>query len=161
LTGLEIVGRGLGVNPYLEAGTERPRVRTETDVFEISDVINAIVYVRAKTREARERFYPVTHRWTLPNAAEPLLVHGTLQFPESYEQVFSRACAPAFLVDPLGSGSPVRLEILIDDRVVADFRFRVSGGDARNLTSSTPPECVDSALPRESHRVAWAADFGI
>jgi hypothetical protein len=146
---IEIVGHRLGTNPYLDVSTDLVRIGTDTDVFQVSDIINAIVYVRAKAPGAKERTYTVTHRWTVPNASQPFVFTGELaQFPRDRDQVYSRACAPAIRIDAQGSGNPVKLEVLIDDRVVADFQFRVSGGNAQNVAPPSASECSDQTLPR-------------
>jgi hypothetical protein len=148
LTALEIVDRGLGVNPYLEEATGLARIGTATDVFQVSDVINAIVYIRAETADARDLPHSVTQRWMLPNAAEPVIIQGTMRFDQGREQVFIRACAPAVSVDPQGSGNPAGLAVLVDERMVAEFQFRVSGGNAQTVLPVAVLECSDDDLPR-------------
>jgi hypothetical protein len=143
---LDVVERALGRDAAVDTG-RIVRVRAPVDTFQVSDVVNAVVYFRPKTYQIRDISYNVTHRWQIAGATEPGVVAATSRGSRDEPLLFTHACALAAQLDPRGSGVPLSLEVLIESEVVARFGFRVAGGSLSNAPPDAGQACDRSRLP--------------
>ncbi len=143
LKALEIGQARMGRDAYMDpAGTIR--LGTVADTFTLADEVNAIVYLKPKSFRIRDLSFQATTRWQRAGDAAPLVLQAEQQVSRDWEETFVRACAPAAAIDPRGSNTPLRVEILIDGELVGQFTFRIGPGNPA-ATSSNP--CDANTLP--------------
>jgi hypothetical protein len=143
LKALEIGPSRIGRDAYLDAGGTI-RIGTPADAFTVADEVNAIVYLKPSSYKIRDLSFKATTRWQRPGEPQPLVLQGEQQVSRDWEETFVRACAPAAAIDPRGSNVPLRLEILIDDEVVAQFTYRIGPG---NPAQASGRPCDTGTLP--------------
>jgi serine/threonine protein kinase len=141
---LTVSDRRLGADPYVDA-SGLIRLGRTTDTFRVSDDVNAVVYLEPKTVKIRDLSFTTTHRWQRAGGGDPVVLSDRQQVSKDWDETFIRACAPASALDVRGSNTPLSLQVLIDDQVVAEFSFRISGG---NPADAAPSPCDATATPR-------------
>jgi hypothetical protein len=143
---LELTERVMGRDAVVDSA-RIVRVRAPAEVFEVSDVVNAVVYFRPKTFQIRDISYNVTHRWQIAGETEPGIVAATSRGSRDEPLLFTHACALASQLDPRGSNTPLTLEVLVDGETVARFNFRIAGGSLANAPRDPVQACDRSRLP--------------
>jgi eukaryotic-like serine/threonine-protein kinase len=143
LKALEIGQTRMGRDAYLDpAGTIR--LQTVADTFTTADEINAIVYLKPKSYRIRDLTFQATTRWQVADDPMPLVLQADQPVSKDWEETFVRACAPAARIDPRGTNTPLKVEILIDGELVAQFTYRIGPG-VSGARPSNP--CDTSTLP--------------
>jgi len=138
---LEVSDLKIGRDPYRDS-FGLIRIQEPTTTFRIQDDINAIVYVKPKSKGIRDVSFTTTVRWQLPGTLDPLLRLGEYQISKDSDEEFIRACAPASAIDAQASNTPLTVEFLIDGARIASFDFRVSGGSVALRGASPCDETV-------------------
>jgi hypothetical protein len=140
---LRVIGKDVGKDPFVDAA-KMIRVATRTDNFRVADDVNAIAYIQPETHEVRDIAFKLTMRWHRAGGLEPYEQTGEQRISRDWDQTFIRACAPATSLDGRGSGEPLKVELVVDDQILAEFSFTISGG---SLADAPPTQCQNTNLP--------------
>jgi serine/threonine-protein kinase len=142
---LDVTETRMGKEPSMTAGNIL-RLGTFADTFLVSDDLQAVVYLRSKAAGVRDFAFNTIYRWER-QGQPPAELTGRFEQSKNDEQLYLHTCAPAVALDPRGSGEPLKLEVLVDNELMATFNFRIQGGNSANAARNP---CDTSSLPRTS-----------
>jgi hypothetical protein len=154
---LEVASTAIGRDPYKDSfGVVR--IQTLLTTFRIQDDVNAVAYVRPKSKGIRDLPFMMAVRWHTAGGT-PIERAVEYRIPRDAEEEFLHVCAPASALDPQATNRPLTVEILADGESIASFEFRVSGG---SVTARPPSPCDETTIrgptaraPDQPARVAF------
>ncbi len=140
---LEVASTAIDRDPYKDAFNIL-RIQTPTDTFRIQDDVNAVVYVRPRSKDIRDVPFTMSVRWYPAGSRTPVEASKPYLVPKDSDEEYLHVCAPASRLDPQASNQPLTVEILADGQVLSSFTFRVNGGSV----GAIPPSPCDETTIR-------------
>jgi serine/threonine-protein kinase len=138
---LDVASTAIGREPYKDSYSV-VRIGTPTNTFRIQDDVNAVAYVRPRSKGIRELPFTMAVRWQTASGT-PIEKSVSYRITKDAEEEFLHVCAPASVLDPQASNRPLGVEILADGERVAWFEFRVSGG---SVNARPPSPCDETTI---------------
>jgi hypothetical protein len=124
---LEIIGASLGGGPF-DDGRGMIRLDSPKSRFLLSEDVHAVVYFKSKASGVRPLHFMVRERWSVAGGGPPIENERPWEVPPDWPDGFMKFCASASQLDGLGSGTPLRLDLLVESQLVQSFEFQVAGG---------------------------------